>query len=284
MTARFVPAVAPCTTPAAGAPAASPTGPVESRRVSALYEGWVGHRRLGSPAHAFRARSTMVALDLAELDQVMAAMPLWSARRWAPVAFRRRDYLDGTDRPLADALGDLVQARLGRRPGGPMRLLTQLRRWGWLFNPISLYWCDRPDGRPDAVVLEVTNTPWHERHWYVLDATEPARDFAKQLHVSPFLPMDLTYRLSVRSDGPAATGPGLDVGIQASRRGQPVFEADLSLARIELTAAHALASLARHPLATVNVSSAIHRQALALWAKRVPFQHHPVRSPSGAER
>ena len=117
----------------------------------------------------------MVALDLAELDRVMAATPLWSARRWAPVTFRRRDYLDGTDRPLADALGDLVEARLGRRPAGPMRVLTQLRRWGWLFNPLSIYWCDRPDGRPDAVVLEVTNTPWHERHWYVLDATDPRR-------------------------------------------------------------------------------------------------------------
>jgi uncharacterized protein len=246
-----------------------------ARPVSALYEGWVGHRRPGPPNHEFRARSTMVLLDLEELDELLDTIPLWSSRRWAPVRFRRRDYLDGTARPLSVALADLVEARTGRRPTGPMRLLTQLRRWGWLFNPISIYWCDAEDGTPDIVVLEVTNTPWHERHWYVLDAGGDG-EFAKELHVSPFLPMDLTYRLQI---GPEAQpGPAhLDVRLEARRQDHPVFDAHLTLARIELTPAHAVASLARHPLATVGVSAAIHRQAAALWSKRARYFPHPDR-------
>ncbi len=109
---------------------------------SALYEGRVRHRRLAPVEHGFETRVSMVLLDLSEIDDVVAAMPLWSSSRPAPVEFRRRDYLDGTDRPLADALGDLVEARLGRRPSGPSMMLTQLRSWGWLFNPITIYWCD----------------------------------------------------------------------------------------------------------------------------------------------
>lgn len=245
--------------------------------VSALDEGWVGHRRPGPPGHEFRARSTMVMLDLGELDEILDTIPLWSSRRWAPVQFRRRDYLDGTDRPLSDALAELVEARTGRRPTGPMRVLTQLRRWGWLFNPISIYWCDARDGSDDIVVLEVTNTPWHERHWYVLDAHH-AGPFAKELHVSPFLPMDLTYRLQIDPDTQLRPSR-LDVALEARHQDHPVFEAHLALARIELTPIHAVASLARHPLATVGVSAGIHGQAAALWAKRAPFHHHPDDHP-----
>ncbi len=272
------PSPAPSLTAEAPRPRTAP--PVRpGRPVSALYEGWVGHRRLGPPDHAFRVRSTMVLLDLDELEQVLDATPLWSARHWAPVRFRRRDHLDGTDQPLREALADLVEARTGRRPHGGMRLLTQLRRFGWLFNPISIYWCDGVGDEPDVVVLEVTNTPWHERHWYVLEADGGAGSevaFAKDLHVSPFLPMDLTYRLAQTGSrgGPDDLGVHLD-----ARAGERlVFEADLALRRIELTPAHAVASVARHPLATVAVSAAIHRQAVALWAKRVPIHRHPRRT------
>ena len=163
-----------------------------------------------------------------------------------------------------------------------MRLLTQLRRWGWLFNPISIYSCDGHRRRPRRVVLEVTNTPWHERHWYVLEldadpepttaAAVEVQEFAKAHHVSPFLPMDLTYRLRQTA---SRGGPHLHVRLEAARCDRVVFVADLDLRRVELTPAHAVTSALRHPLATVAVSATIRRQALALWAKRVPFHRHP---------
>ncbi len=250
-----------------------------TRPVRTLYEGWVGHDRPGPPEHRFRARATLVLLDLAELDDVVDATPLWSAHRWAPVQFRRRDYLDGTDQALSEALAELVEARTGRRPAGSMRMLTQLRRFGWLFNPLSIYWCDGADGSTEAVVLEVTNTPRHERHWYVLDGPR-ADGFAKELHVSPFLPMDLTYRLRIdrASGGAEAHRPSrLEVRLEAQDEGRTVLDTHLDLRRIELTPAHAVASLVRHPLATVGVSANIHRQAGSLWAKRAPVFSHPDR-------
>ena len=95
--------------------------------------------------------------------------PLWSHERANAVSFRRRDYLGDPSMPLDRSVRDLVEQRTGRRPDGPISLLTQVRTWGWLFNPISVYYCFAPDGETvDAIVVEVTNTPWHERTTYVL--------------------------------------------------------------------------------------------------------------------
>ena len=263
---------------------------------SALYEGVVRHRHHGPVVHRFETSVSMVVLDLAELDEVMAAIPWWSARRPAPVRFRRRDYLDGSDRPLAEGVVDVVGERLGRRPGGRVRMLTQLRTLGWLFNPLTVYWCDDEHGDPDAIVLEVTNTPWHERHCYVLDLRTPAAasagsgasgrgvtpaPFPKELHVSPFLPMDLEYRLTT-------TGPGdqLELALEVTSPDHPgctVFDAELLLDRVELTRASARAALVRHGWSTLAVSAAIRWQAVRLWAKRAPVHaHRPGRSePAG---
>ena len=145
----------------------------------AIYEGTVRHRRF-VPLREFAPKLFLAYLDVDALPGSLDRLPLWSARRPAPVRFRRRDFLDGTDRPLGAAVRDLVQARLGRRPTGPVHLLAQLRTFGWLFNPLAVYYCWTADGRAlDAVVLEVTNTPWGERHWYVLDARK-RRDHARR--------------------------------------------------------------------------------------------------------
>jgi uncharacterized protein len=237
---------------------------------SALYEGSVRHRRHGPVEHQFATRVLMVLLDLSEVDEVTKAMPLWSAGGHTPVQFRRTDYFDGSARPLAAAVADLVEERLGHRPAGRIRMLTQLRTWGWLFNPISVYWCDDEAGDADAIVLEVTNTPWHERHWYVLDASAPS-PFDKAFHVSPFLPMDVDYRLRT---GP----PGEHIALQldVGHGGSTVFDADLRLQRVELTRAHAVGALARHGGCTLKVSTAIRLQAARLWAKGAPYHRHPV--------
>ncbi len=249
---------------------------------SALYEGVVRHRRFAPVAHELHRRVAMVLLDVDELDRgtsVVDGLPLWSTRRWAPVRFRRRDYLDGRDRPLRDALGDVVEAEIHRRPSGAIRVLTHLRTWGWLFNPITVYWCDGADGSPDVVVLEVTNTPWGERAWYVVEAEHVSGRgavFPKELHVSPFLGMDVHYRFSFTAPTSAPHSP-LTVRLEVLDQGGKVFDADLSLRRTELTPRAALAVLVRHPAQTIGISAAIHWNALRLWAKRVPVVRHPRR-------
>ncbi|MCA9295145.1 MAG: DUF1365 domain-containing protein, partial [Phycisphaerales bacterium] len=163
---------------------------------SCMYEGWVRHRRRSTPEHAFRYRMFMMWLDLGELDDVFRGRWLWSTRRPALAWFRRADYLGDPARPLDEAVRDLVQDRTGRRPVGPIRLLTHLRYFGYIMNPVSFYYCwSEDESRVETIVADVTNTPWNERHAYVLDGGMNSGDlqhqrfrFNKEFHVSPFMP------------------------------------------------------------------------------------------------
>jgi hypothetical protein len=190
------------------------------------------------------------------------------------VHFRTQDFFDGTDRPLGAAVRDLVHARLGRRPTGRVHLLAQLRTFGWLVNPIAVYYCWTHDGRAlDAIVLEVTNTPWAERHWYVLDAhsSPGVATTSKAMHVSPFLPMDLDYRVTW-----TIPDAELDLRIAVEREHRTVFDAELALRRTSLTRGQSVAVLARYPLMPLRVSAGIYAQAVRLFARGVPVHPHPV--------
>jgi len=168
---------------------------------SAIYEGWVRHRRYTPHAHAFRYRVCMLYLDLDEIDEVFRGRRLWSVGSRNLAEFRRSDYLGDPAMPLADAVRERVRAETGRAPAGPIRLLTHLRYFGHCFNPVSFYYCYHADGTTlDTIVAEITNTPWKERHGYVLPVASAERHasvhawaFRKAFHVSPFLPMDRDY-------------------------------------------------------------------------------------------
>jgi DUF1365 family protein len=253
--------------------------PIRARIGIGLYEGTLRHRRFGPTARSFDRQVSYAYLDLASIPADLDRLPLWSARRPAPVRFRRRDYFDGSDRPLDDAVRSLVADRTGVRPNGPIGLLTQLRRSGWLFNPMSVYFCHDAEGRQvETIVLEVTNTPWKERCWYVIvvDPDRPAGpwDFPKQLHVSPFLAMDLTYRL--RAAGP---DDRLTLRLEDRRGDDLVFAADLALRWVALDRRRAVLSALRRPLSTWQVSAAIYTHAARLWARRVPLHRHPGAGP-----
>ncbi len=224
----------------------------------------------------------MVYLDLAELPGVFDGRLLWSARRPAPAWFRRADYLGAPDLPLDEAVRRRVHAETGRRPRGPIRLLTHLRYAGYVFNPISLYYCFAPDGRQvEALAAEVTNTPWGERRVYVLqpDPSPSPRDFrarfAKALHVSPFMTMDLDYELTA-----AVPDERLDLRIAARRNGREFFAVGLALRRRPLSAGALAWALTRYPCMTARVIGAIYWQALRLRRKGVPFVPHPGRKPN----
>ncbi|HWU76492.1 MAG TPA: DUF1365 domain-containing protein [Rhodanobacter sp.] len=245
---------------------------------SAVYEGVVRHHRHAPHDHAFSYRMAQLYLDLDEVEQVFANRWLWSSEHANVAQFRRSDYLGPSELSLAEAVRQRVEQATGHRPTGPIRLLTHLRYLGMVFNPVSFYYCFAEDGRTLAAVLaEITNTPWKERHAYVLPV-ESARlhgralhwTFAKRFHVSPFMPMDCAYdwRFTVPGDD-------LRVHMNVLRDGQRAFDATLNLQRRRLTGGSLARVLWRYPLMTAQVVGAIHWQALRLWLKRNPVHDHP---------
>jgi DUF1365 family protein len=253
---------------------------------SALYTGWIQHRRFGPARNVFRYRLFMSYIDLAELPGLFERRWFWSARGPALAWFRRADFLGPANVPLDTAVRNLVTERTGTRPTGPIRLLTHLRFFGFSFNPVSFYYVfDAADSRVETIVAEITNTPWKERHAYVLPATDAARrgprawhfSFDKQFHVSPFMPMDMRYEWTFGE--PAA---GLHVHMEnfsseSGRDGAAQFDATLNLRREPLTAGTLARALVSFPLMTLKVVTLIHWQALRLLLKRTPFHVHPSR-------
>jgi DUF1365 family protein len=254
---------------------------------SCLYIGSVRHRRFEPTENAFRYRVFMSYLDLAELPHLFDRFLFWSARRAAPAWFRRADFHGDPQRPLDEAIRELVTTRTGARPTGPIRLLTHLRFFGHSFNPVSFYYCfDEAGRRVETIVAEITNTPWKERHAYVLPVTSSETNegawrfrFEKQFHVSPFMPMDMRYDWRF-----SAPGSALAVHMENWRDGRSAFDATLNLRRAEITSASLARALAGFPLITTQVTSLIYWQALKLWWKGTPFFSHPKMEPPRTEQ
>lgn len=243
---------------------------------SCVYEGTVRHRRFAPIRHDFRYRMFMLYLDLDELPGVFDGRWFWSARRFAPARFRRADYLGDPAVPLASAVRGLVGEHTGERPTGPIRLLTHLRYWGYVQNPVSFYYCFDPSGTMvDTVVAEITNTPWNERHAYVVSAQRRRRShrtsFDKAFHVSPFMPMEQRYDWHF-----STPGDRLRVHMENRSDGVRVFDAILALRRAPMTGPVLARCLARHPWMTASVVAGIYWQALRLWLRGAPFHPHPA--------
>lgn len=244
---------------------------------SAIYEGSVRHVRRMPPRHGFTKRLFMLYLDLAELDRVFEGRWLWGVERARLSSFRRRDHLGDPDVSLDTAVRALVRERTGRRLEGPIRLLTQLRTVGYVFNPVSLYYGFDLAGGLDTVVADVSNTPWNERYAYVLPAEQGRVELrkAKEFHVSPFLPMGHEYRFVL--EPPAAF---LRARIESFARGERVFEAHLELERRAIETASLARILVRFPWMTAQVIAGIYWQAFRLHRLGATVYPHPARANS----
>ncbi len=250
-------------------------------RHSAVYEGWVRHRRFWPVRNEFRYKIFFLYLDLAELPTVFQGCRFWSTDRVNLAYLRRRDHLGDPAIPLAEAVRKRIQTETGQRPTGPIRLLTHLRYFGHCFNPVSFYYCfGGQEERLDTVMLEVHNTPWLEEHCYVLPAAanvHPHPEWRqyrlnKTFHVSPFMPMAITYDLRIRQPGAS-----LAVHFRSFYQDRQIFDATLALQRREFTPPALDRLLWRYPPMTLKVVAMIYWQAWRLWRRGAPYFPHPRR-------
>jgi DUF1365 family protein len=245
---------------------------------SCIYKGELYHHRYLPRENKFTYSVFFMFLDLEELEHVFNGRWLWSVGRANVANFKRADYLGPADIPLDQAVRDRVKQEVGEIPVGPIRMLTHLRYYGHCFNPVSFYYCyDAADTRVEYIVAEITNTPWRERHSYVLNMKQK-RDmgsdkhfqFAKAFHVSPFMDMDFLYDWLFEEPGES-----LHIHMTNFKEDKKFFEAVLTMQRQEISGAALAWVLIRFPAMTIKVLSMIYWQAFRLWLKKTPYYDHP---------
>jgi len=258
----------------------SPSPPqIDGVRRSSLCEGWVSHRRRDDPGHGFRYRVFLTLLDLHELPDLGRELSLFGHNHRRPVSFRDDDHLAASGRGVRADLVETVESAGHEMPDGRVELLTSCRILGYVFNPISVFYCYDPDDRLTLAVAEVNNT-YGDRHSYVLPVASATFEWRtkKLMHVSPFLQPDAgTYRWEL-----PPPGDGVSLGVDLTRDEETVLAARLSLARRPLTDRALAWALLRYPFMTVQVIGAIHFEALRLWRKGARFWERPPYDPEVA--
>ncbi len=255
---------------------------MKTKLASAIYLGTIRHRRFTPKRRDFRHSVCYFYFDLAEIPLLFRFPLLFSRSRFSLFSFQRRAYLGPTDVSLDEAVRARVEKELGFRPTGPIRVLSQIGALGFAFNPVSFYYCFDDAGKDlVAIVSEITNTPWDERHAYVLRPDAGARlefDFPKVFHVSPFLDMNYRYLWKFSRPGETLSVQMENLPTGASDGKEVTFDATLTLRRSEFRLPAVLGALARFPLMALKTLLLIYAHAGILWLRKVPFVPHPEKS------
>ncbi len=243
---------------------------------SAIYAGSLRHRRFLPRSHEFSYGLTLFYIDLDEIPHLFTGVRGWSIDRFNFGSFRRSDFLAPHNLSLKEAVQQRVKSELGYCPAGAVRMLTNLRIWGFCFNPVTFYYIYEVNAdSPSWILAEVNNTPWNQRHSYLVPCDtggKTQQEFAKEFHVSPFNPMAMDYHW-------VSTSPAEKLLVHMENRDRKTaichMDATLSLIRRDWTKQNLQRLLWQAPWAAVKVPLAIYWQALRLLIKRVPYFSHP---------
>lgn len=243
---------------------------------SCLYRGWVMHHRWRPRTHRFQYQVCSWLVDLDELTELDRLSPWLAVNRWAPFSFHEADHGDGSVHPLRVQVERLL-AEAGLAKPARIKLLCYPRIWGYVFNPISIYFCEDEAGQLLATLHEVNNT-LGERHLYLIDQPQAGalqrQQAGKRMYVSPFTPMQSHYRFRIQ-----LPDSQLRVGILQLDEQGPLLHAQFYGQRVPLSSPQLRRQLMAMPLMTLKVIAAIHWQALRLWWKGVPVFRHQASRP-----
>jgi DUF1365 family protein len=236
---------------------------------SHIYVGQVVHQRHRPKKHNLRYRVFSVLVDLDELPQ-LDALRWFGHNRAALFSFRDADHGDG--RPLRDWVADQLAGE-GLPAPSRIRLLCYPRILGYVFNPLTVWYCDDATGKPLATIYEVHNT-FGERHTYVLPAAAAQQEADKAFYVSPFIDMDCRYEFRL-----SQPDERVRVAINETQDGVPLLYAAFIGAREPFTDATLLKLFFSHPLMTFKVTAGIHWEALRLILKGIRIRWYTGRKP-----
>lgn len=236
---------------------------------SAIYKGSVFHSRFVPKKHAFTYQIFLMWINLDEIEKLEAQVKGFSATSWAPIRFKRSDYFGNPEQPLKQAVLEKMSDLAMKTLTGKVFLLGQTRTFGMYFSPVNFYYLQQKDGSFSHVLAEVSNTPWNERHCYLVDLANQ-QDCDKVFHVSPFNPMDMQYKWKI-----SQPEESLRLTLSCHKEVKH-FVASLNLSRIELNSKSLFSVLASIPSMTVKTVWGIYWQAFKLFIKGVPFYPHPA--------
>lgn len=241
---------------------------------SALYAGQVIHVRSRPKRHRLRYRVFSLLVDLDEMPRLDGSLRLFSHNRRGLFSVHDRDHGDGEIGGLKRWVGDLLREGGIAEDCPQILMLCYPRILGYVFNPLTVYFCKDAAGSLRAVLYEVCNT-FGERHSYLIpveagtDEDTIAQQCEKRMYVSPFMPMDCHYRFRV-----VPPGDDISIAINEEDSDGPLLHASFSGKRRALTDRTLLGAFFTYPLMTLKVTAAIHWEALRLWAKGVPIHRH----------
>lgn len=235
---------------------------------SAIYKGKVFHARHVPKKHHFHYNIFLFWLDLDELPQLQQQVTGFSLRNFAPAQFKRSDYLGPMQQPLKDSVLERMSQLAGRQLSGKVFLLGQVRVFGLYFSPVNFYYLRDESGFYSHVLAEVSNTPWNNRHHYLVDLRDQ-QDDQKAFHVSPFNPMDMQYQWNILQ-------PNQKLALHLScKKDIRHFDANLQLVREELNSKSLFNVMLSIPSMTLKTVFGIYWQALKLFVKGIPVYSHP---------
>ncbi len=245
---------------------------------SALYQGFVRHRRFAPNKHEFRYPLFMAFIKLSELTALSEKLFLFGTRAWHWARFHRADYLGDPAIPLAESVKQQIALLSGIKTSdldGEIYFYGHLRYLGFYFSPLNLYFAEQ-QGKLRYMLAEVSNTPWNERHYYVVDLAK-IEPHAKRFHVSPFNPMSQIYAWTVRPPGTTASKSMIHLQVTPETEANPIFDATMVLKRRPLNQTNLLRVLISTPMQTLRMVIGIYWQALKIFMKGNPLYRHPPR-------